>query len=118
MRAEDRAVRRVRYVKPIKRQLIGPDRALCVERYESSGPPDAGWAVDVRVKTPEVLSAPPHASRLRGYSSLGLVGVQEPEGCAHSEHKLPAVEWSQCMGRGLYGATWQLQVWRLPLGAV
>ena len=48
----------MRYVKPIKRQLIGPDRALCVERHESSGPPDAGFVVDVRVRTPEVRQPP------------------------------------------------------------
>ena len=52
--AEGRAVRRVQYVTPIKRQIIGPDKAACIERYESSGPPDAGFLVNVHVQTPKV----------------------------------------------------------------
>ena len=50
-------MRRITYVTPIKRQIIGPDKAACIERYESSGPPDGGFVVDVHVATPKA-SAP------------------------------------------------------------
>lgn len=52
--AEGKAVRTVQYVTPIKRQIIGPDKAACIERYESSGPPDSGFLVNVHVQTPKV----------------------------------------------------------------
>jgi hypothetical protein len=52
--AEGKAVRRVQYVTPIKRQIIGPDKAACIERHESSGPPDHGFLVNVHVQTPKV----------------------------------------------------------------
>lgn len=54
MDADGVAERRVRYITSFKKQMIGPKEAQCIETYHCSGQPDAGWQVDVRVRTPKV----------------------------------------------------------------
>lgn len=39
---------------PIKKQIVGPREARAIEVYESKGVPHQGFAVDVKVYTPEV----------------------------------------------------------------
>lgn len=56
--AGDTAVRKVSYVTPFKKQVIGPKEAKAIEVYESRGIPDQGFVVDVKVHTPEVEAFP------------------------------------------------------------
>lgn len=47
-------MRRVKYITPVKKQMIGPKEAQCIESYRCTGHPDSGWQVDVTVQTPKV----------------------------------------------------------------
>ncbi len=54
MCADGGAERRIMYITPIKKQLVGPKEAQCREIHHCTGPPDSNWQVDVRVQTPKV----------------------------------------------------------------
>ncbi|KAK9918828.1 hypothetical protein WJX75_007292 [Coccomyxa subellipsoidea] len=59
------AVRRVKYITPVKKQMIGPKEAQCIESYRCTGHPDSGWQVDVTVQTPKVPYGDAFHSHLR-----------------------------------------------------
>ncbi|BDA46845.1 probable membrane-anchored lipid-binding protein YSP2 at C-terminar half [Coccomyxa sp. Obi] len=59
------AERRVMYITPIKKQLVGPKEAQCRETHHCTGPPDSSWQVDVRVQTPKVPYGNSFHSHLR-----------------------------------------------------
>ena len=66
----DTAERKVSYVTPFKKQMIGPREAKAIEVYESKGMPDQSFAVDVKVHTPEVC--PPRFATVQRFAALWL----------------------------------------------
>ena len=52
--AGDTAERKISYITPFKKQIVGPKEAKAIEVYESTGVPHQGFVVDVKVYTPEV----------------------------------------------------------------
>ncbi len=56
--AGDIAERKVSYITPFKKQIVGPKEAKAIEVYESRVDPHQGFAVDVKVHTPEVGPLP------------------------------------------------------------
>jgi hypothetical protein len=51
-------VRRVKYITPFKKQMIGPSEALCIETYTCPRQPSTEWEVDVKAQTPQACPMP------------------------------------------------------------